>query len=108
SYRYEDELEFLFRHSADIDYTLLDCGANYGYWSVLVTSNPFGSHKAIAIEPSSDNFFKLANNAKVNGDRFEAWKCAIGAAKGTARLSGTKHEAFSIAGGANGGGEDVP
>jgi FkbM family methyltransferase len=108
SFSYEDELELLFRHSADIDYTLLDCGANYGYWSVLVTSKPFGSHKAIAIEPSSDNFFKLANNAKVNGDRFEAWKCAIGAAKGTARLSGTKHEAFSIAGGANGGGEDVP
>jgi hypothetical protein len=38
SYHYEDELELLFRHSSDIDYTLLDCGANYGYWSVLVTS----------------------------------------------------------------------
>ncbi len=108
SFRYEDELELLFRHSADIDYTLLDCGANYGYWSVLVTSKPFGAHRAIAIEPSSENFPKLANNAKVNGNRFEAWKCAIGAAKGIARLSGTKHEAFSIAGGANSGGEDVP
>jgi len=108
SYHYEDELELLFRHSADIDYTLLDCGANYGYWSVLVTSKPYGAHKAIAIEPSSENFPKLANNAEVNGNRFEAWKCAIGAAKGTARLSGTKHEAFSIAGGADSGGEDVP
>ena len=108
SYHYEDELELLFRHSADIDYTLLDCGANYGYWSVLVTSKPFGAHKAIAIEPSSENFPKLANNAKSNGNRFEALKCAIGAAKGTARLSGTKHEAFSIVGGANGGGEEVP
>jgi FkbM family methyltransferase len=108
SYHYEDELELLFRHAAGIDYTLLDCGANYGYWSVLVTSAPFGSHKAIAIEPSSKNFAKLANNARVNGNRFEPVKCAIGAAKGTARLSGTKHEAFSIAGGANGGGEDVP
>ena len=27
---------------------------------------------------------------------------------GTARLSGTKHEAFSIAGGAGDGGEEVP
>jgi FkbM family methyltransferase len=108
SYHYEDELELLFRHSADIDYTLLDCGANYGYWSVLVTSKPFGSHKAIAIEPSSENFSKLANNAYVNGNRFETMKCAIGAAKGIARLSGTKHEAFSIAGKPNGGGEEVP
>ena len=107
SYRYEDELELLFRHSADIDYTLLDCGANYGYWSVLVTSAPFGSHKAIAIEPSSQNFPKLANNARVNGNRFELMKCAIGATRGTARLSGTKHEAFSIAGKTSGG-EEVP
>ena len=108
SYHYEDELELLFRHSTDIDYTLLDCGANYGYWSVLVTSAPFGAHRAIAIEPSSANFAKLTNNARINGNRFETLKCAIGATRGTARLSGTKHEAFSIAGNAGGGGEEVP
>jgi FkbM family methyltransferase len=107
SYHYEDELELLFRHSSDVDYTLLDCGANYGYWSVLVTSRPFGAHRAIAVEPSSANYSKLANNARVNGNRFETMKCAIGASKGTARLSGTKHEAFSIAGGTDRG-EEVP
>ncbi|MBR1189601.1 FkbM family methyltransferase [Bradyrhizobium sp. AUGA SZCCT0160] len=107
TFAYEDELELLFRHSADVDYTLLDCGANYGYWSVLVSSKPFGSHKAIAIEPSGQNFPKLANNARLNGNRFEAMKCAIGAARGTARLSGTKHEAFSIAGDQTAG-EEVP
>ncbi len=107
TYHYEDELELLFRDSADVDYTLLDCGANYGYWSVLVSSKPFGSHKAIAIEPSGQNFPKLANNARINGNRFEAMKCAIGATRGTARLSGTKHEAFSIAGDQSDG-EEVP
>jgi FkbM family methyltransferase len=75
---------------------------------VLVSSKPFGSHKAIAIEPSGQNYPKLANNARVNGDRFETMKCAIGAARGTARLSGTKHEAFSIAGDPSAGGEEVP
>jgi FkbM family methyltransferase len=108
SYHYEDELELLFRDSASVDYTLIDCGANYGYWSVLVSSAPLGSHKAIAIEPSSQNFAKLRNNAAINGNRFELMKCAIGAARGTARLSGTKHEAFSIAGDPAGGGEEVP
>jgi FkbM family methyltransferase len=108
SYNYEDELEVLFRDSADVDYTLIDCGANYGYWSVLVSSRPYGSHKAIAIEPSSQNFAKLSNNSRVNGGRIELMKCAIGSARGTARLSGTKHEAFSIAGSANSGGEEVP
>jgi FkbM family methyltransferase len=107
TYHYEDELELLFKDSTDVDYTLLDCGANYGYWSVLVSSKPFGSHKAIAIEPSGQNFPKLANNARINGNRFEALKCAIGAARGTARLSGTKHEAFSIAGDQSDG-EEVP
>jgi FkbM family methyltransferase len=107
SFSYENELELLFQDSVDVDYTLLDCGANYGYWSVLVSSAPYGSHKAIAIEPSSQNFAKLRNNAEINGNRFEAMKCAIGADRGTARLSGTKHEAFSIAGGGDGG-EDVP
>ena len=62
SFRYEDELEVLFRDSAGIDYTLLDCGANYGYWSVLVSSRPFGSRKAIAIEPSGQNFPRLVKN----------------------------------------------
>ena len=60
SFAYEDELELLFRDSVGVDYTLLDCGANYGYWSVLVSSAPYGSHKAIAIEPSSQNFAKLS------------------------------------------------
>lgn len=106
SYNYEDELELLFANSADVDYTLIDCGANYGYWSVLVSSKPFGAHKAIAIEPSSDNFAKLSNNAAINGQRFACMRVAIGATRGTAVLSGTKHEKFSIAG--EGGGEDVP
>ena len=107
SFSYEDELDLLFQDSADIDYTLLDCGANSGYWSVLVSSAPYGSHKAIAVEPSSQNFAKLANNAKINGNRFDVMKCAIGASRGTAHLSGTKHEAFSIAGDAAEG-EEVP
>lgn len=106
-FSYEDELELLFKNSVDVDYTLLDCGANFGYWSVLVSSAPFGSHKAIAIEPSGENFPKLANNARINGDRFEVIKCAIGSTRGTARLSGTKHEAFSIAGDQSAG-EEVP
>jgi FkbM family methyltransferase len=107
SYSYEGELELLVRDSVGVDYTLIDCGANFGYWSVLISSRPYGSHRAIAIEPSSQNFAKLKNNAEINGNRFEIMKCAIGANRGTARLSGTKHEAFSIAGGADGG-EEVP
>jgi hypothetical protein len=95
SFSYENELELLFKDSVDVDYTLIDCGANFGYWSVLVSSEPYGSHQVIAIEPSSQNFARLSKNAEINGNRFDVMKCAIGAAPGTARLSGTKHEAVS-------------
>ena len=108
SFAYEDDLGLLFKDSVDVDYTLIDCGANFGYWSVLVSSAPYGSHRAIAIEPSSQNFARMSQNAKTNDDRFETMNCAIGAARGTARLSGTKHEALSILGDAGGSGEDVP
>ncbi len=52
-------------------------------------------------------FRDIAHNAKINGNRFYPIHAAIGAARGTARLSGTKHEAFSIAGGETAGGEEV-
>jgi FkbM family methyltransferase len=74
---------------------------------VLEGANPWERLAAIAVEPSSENFARLANNAKINGNRFDVMKCAIGALRGAAHLSGTKHEAFSIAGDAAEG-EDVP
>ncbi|MGY3453076.1 FkbM family methyltransferase [Bradyrhizobium sp. USDA 4353] len=106
-YKYEDELELLFLGAVDVDYTFIDGGANYGYWSVLVSSAPYGAHRVIAIEPSAANFAKLANNADINGGRFEVMKCAIGESRGVAHLTGTKHEAFSIAGD-SADGEQVP
>lgn len=107
TFLYEEELELLLLDSKDIDYTLIDCGANYGYWSVMVSSKPFGSHKSIAIEPSSRNFPRLAHNAKINGDRFLPINAAIGSARGRANLSGNRHEAFSIAGAPDASGEMV-
>jgi len=107
SFDYEAEFDLLLRDNAHIDYTLLDCGANYGYWSVLASSKPYGAHRAIAIEPSSANLNILGNNAKVNGGRFRVQHAAIGGTRGRARLSGTKHEAFSIAGASEAPGEDV-
>jgi len=107
AFLYEAELDLLLKDNAQADYTLLDCGANYGYWSVLVSSKTYGSHRAIAIEPSSGNLRILSNNATVNGGRFQVLHAAIGRARGKARLSGTKHEAFSIAGSQDESGEEV-
>lgn len=104
-FRYESDIEAFFRGIKDADYTLVDCGANYGYWSVLVSSKPFGAHKAIAIEPSSSTFRVLSANAALNGNRFDVLHRAIGEAHGMARLSSAKHESVSIVG--DNSGEEV-
>ncbi len=96
-YSYERDINLFFRSIADADYTLVDCGANFGYWSTLVTSRLYGAHPSVAIEPSSRNFAILSANARLNDGRFQPMRYAIGAEAGTARLSGSKHEAMTIA-----------
>jgi hypothetical protein len=78
TYRYEPDIDLFFQGIAGTDYTLIDCGANYGYWSVLTTSKPYGAHRSIAIEPSSQNFARLTHNAKINGNRFRCMHRVIG------------------------------
>ena len=97
SFVYEDEIEGFLRAVADVDYTFIDGGANFGFWSVLASSRPFGSHPVIAIEASSANAAKLARNADLNNGRFKILRRAIGATTGNqVWLSGAKHEAFRI------------
>lgn len=95
-FTYERDVERFLRAVAGADYTFIDCGANFGYWSVLVSSRPFGGHRVIAIEPSAANVARLARNAALNGNRFEVVQRAIGAEPGRARLRGDKHEALRI------------
>lgn len=105
-YSYENDIERFFRGISQADYTLIDCGANFGYWSVLVSSTPYGAHRCIAIEPSSTNFAQLDINAAINGERFTCLRRAISSTPGMARLSGHKHEALSLSGSGENG-EDV-
>src|SRR5260370_4231022 len=65
SFSYENELKLLFRDSIRVDYTLIDCGANFGYSSVLISSAPSASHTAIAIEPSAQNCPTPPTNAEI-------------------------------------------
>ena len=95
---YEGEVESFLRSIADIDYCFFDGGANFGDWSVLVSSEPFGNQSVIAIEPSSTNISRLRRNAAINGSRIKVVERAIAATNGKmVRLEGTKHEAFRVA-----------
>jgi FkbM family methyltransferase len=101
SFIYEPEIERFLTAIADVDYAFIDGGANFGYWSVLVSSRPYGSHSVIAIEASAANAARLSHNAELNGGRFTVLHRAIGAATGGhARLGGRKHEARRVGDGA--------
>lgn len=95
-YYYEEEIETFLRSVADIKYTFVDCGANFGYWSVLASSAPFGRQTALAIEASPGNAARLALNAGLNGNRYRCMNAAIGGRTGGfVRVAGRRHEAFS-------------
>lgn len=94
-YHYEAEIEAFLRSAGDIRYSFVDCGANFGYWSVLASSRPFGAQPTLAIEASPDNAKRLATNAFLNGDRFRWLNAAVGEKSGGfARITGARHEAF--------------
>src|SRR5258708_3634193 len=45
---YEPEVARVLRLLKDVDYAFIDCGANYGLWSVLASAPSFGSKRAVA------------------------------------------------------------
>jgi len=94
-YDYEEEIEAFLRGAADLRYSFVDCGANFGYWSVLVSSRLFGRQPTLAIEASPENAKRLKTNALLNGDRFRWLNAAVGdKAGGFARIIGARHEAL--------------
>lgn len=97
---YEADTEPLLRAIAGIDYAFVDCGANYGYWSVVLSSSAFGRHPTIAVEAAPDTYAWLARNAEINGGRFAALNRAVAGRSGERlALYGGKHESRSLAGG---------
>lgn len=95
SYDYEEEIEAFLMSAADVRYSFLDCGANFGYWSVLASSQPFGGQATLAVEASPINAKRLARNARLNGSRFRWLNAAVGDEPGGfARITGARHEAF--------------
>ncbi len=94
---YEPEMLSLLHLIRDEDYSFVDCGANFGYWSVLVTGADLGRHPAIAIEASGRNMAELQANAACNQKRFEVLHAAVVEIDGGfVTLGGPTHEGLAI------------
>lgn len=90
------EENFLFA-IRDLDYAFIDCGANFGYMSLLVSSKAFGSKPSIAVEADPNTFSVLERNWRLNGQRFEIRNNAVFSQSGNiVDFGGNKHEARSI------------
>jgi FkbM family methyltransferase len=96
---YSAEEESFLRAIRNLDYAYIDCGANYGYMSVLVTSHQYGEKPVISIEASGSTFKLLKRNWELNNKRFEIQHNAVYSQSGkSVEISDDKHEARSIAG----------
>ncbi len=94
---YAPDVEPYLKSFADIDYAFIDCGSNYGYMSVLVSSQQYGSKPSIAIEADPANYNKTAQNSKINGNRYDHRHNAVFRESGKqVTLFGAKHEACSM------------
>ncbi len=81
----------------NVNYAYIDCGANFGYMSSIVTSEAYGQKPAIAIEADPNTFQTLQHNAELNKNRFEIRHNAIFSKSGEmVNIHGDKHEARSI------------
>jgi hypothetical protein len=48
-FSYDPEMVSTLALVQDVPFTFLDCGANYGYWSVLMGARAFGKHRSEAL-----------------------------------------------------------
>ena len=79
---YERSLRHVFAAISDIDYQVLDCGANYGYWSVILSGPAYGRRNVVAVEASAGTFKGLQSNCALNGNRFQCVKRAVSGRSG--------------------------
>jgi len=76
-FQYETEIDVVLKKVVDTNYVFVDCGANLGYWSVLVSCTDYGKHPAVAIEPMSKTYEGLLANRDLNDSRFVSVNAAI-------------------------------
>ncbi len=93
---YEPEVVRLLHDMSDLAPVFVDCGANFGYFSVLVTGPEFRYAGAIAIEANPTTVSRLRENARLNGDRFQCLAFALAARSGeTVQLAASEHHAVA-------------
>lgn len=77
SYLYEPDLYNFFSRLRNIDFDFFDIGANFGYWSVLMSSECLGKRTVISVELDASTFKTLHDHAVMNNNRFSVLHAGI-------------------------------
>jgi FkbM family methyltransferase len=77
SYEYEADFKQALRALSNVDFVVVDCGANFGYWSILLSGSELGSRRVLAVEAAADTYRLLVANCDLNGGRFQCVHGAI-------------------------------
>jgi FkbM family methyltransferase len=94
---YESEIGHLLKAIRDVPYSFIDCGANFGYWSVLVSGSDFGSHPTLAVELADSNLGALNRNVELNGGRFRVLHRAVYSKAGKSlEIFGKNHFGYTV------------
>lgn len=95
-WNYEPELDFLLRYVTDAPFVFLDLGANFGFWSMRVSSEPYGAHPVVAVEASRMCIEHLTRNV-ASRPGVKVCHRAIDETSGRKlQLYGDRHAGFSI------------
>ena len=74
---YETVLSSFFQRVSHLNFGFLDCGANFGFWSAVLSSKHFGAHRTVAVEASNETIHDLRMTAEKNDNRFAVMHNAI-------------------------------
>lgn len=93
---YEPEIGHVLARFAPLDPVLVDCGANFGYWSIVASGSRHRFSRVLAIEPSETTFARLARNASLNAGRFVCLERAVSNTSGeSVYLEAAEHHAVA-------------
>lgn len=86
---WETEIEGAILNQLSAGSTLVDVGANMGYYSVKAAARVGPTGRVISFEPNPATLPFLRRNMAINGfaDRSEIWPAAVGSVSGSATLS---------------------
>lgn len=100
NYQYEPEVETFLRCQFYSKPVFVDCGANFGYWTLFALSYLDGCD-CISIEASPETFDRLKKNIYLNAGRARLINCAISSLSNEVvwfETSGKNHAGAAISG----------